>query len=192
MKSEKCKVQSFKQKGLTLIEVLIAIGISVAVGALLVVIIINSAGLYSKETNTLSEGLNINDALSKIRNTVKDASVVASTYIDGSTTYTSGSTQLVLKIPAVDSLNNIISNTFDYFVFFQDSNKLRFKTFPNSQSSRKPQDQIFSTSLDNLNFQYFDLSTPPSEVSPVSCAKVRISLKLKQSIATSEANLRND
>lgn len=179
-------------KGLTLIEVLITIGISITVGALLITIIINSAGLYSKETNTLSEGLNINDALYKIRNTVKDASAVAASYVDGSTVYNSGSTQLILKIPAVDSLNNIIPDTSDYFVFFPDNNKLRFKTFPNSQSSRKPQDQIFSVSLVDLNFQYFDLSTPPLEVSPVSCAKVRISLKLKQSTATSEANLRND
>lgn len=179
-------------RGLTLVEVLIAMGISIAVGALLVVIIVNSVGLSTKQSAQLTEGLNINDALSKLRNIIKDASAVAALYTSGSTTYTSGATQLVLKIPSIDLSNNIITDTVDYFVFFQEQNKLRMKSFPDSLSSRKAQDQIFSTSLDGILFQYLDSATPPAEVIPTAAAKIRISLTLKQTTATSEANLRND
>lgn len=187
-------------KGLTLVEVLITMGISVAVGALLVVIIVNTAGISYKESSKLSEGLNINDALFQVRTNIKNSLGVAASYIDGSTTYTSGPTQLVLKISSIDSSNNFIANTLDYFVFFLDGNKLRFKTFPNALSSRKAQDQIFSTLVDSLKFQYLNSANPPVEVTPSSAAKVKVGLTLKQktganfetTTATSEANLRND
>ena len=187
-------------KGFTLLEVLITMGISVAVGALLVVIIVNTIGISTKESSKLSEGLNINDALYQVRNNIKNSSGVAVSYIDGSTTYTSSVTQLVLKIASIDASNNFIANTYDYFVFFLDQNKLRFKTFPNVLSSRKAQNQIFSTLVDSLKFQYLNSANPPLEVTPSSALKVRMSITLKQktganfetTTATSEANLRND
>ncbi len=187
-------------KGVTLIELIIAISLSSVVGMLLLVIIVNSAGLFYHESSKLSEGLNINDALSKIRSTIKQSNIVAASYASGSTTYTSGSTQLVLKVASIDSTNNLISNVYDFFVFYLNQKELRFKVFPDAASFRKVQDQIFSSSVDSLNFQYFDLSSPPKTVAPNLANKVRISLTLKQkngadfvtNTATSEANLRND
>ncbi len=179
-------------KGLTLVEVLIAMGISIIVGGLLLIIIVNSAGLYSQQSAKLTEGLSINEATSKVRDSIKQSSAIEVSLSAGSTTYTSGATQLVLKVLAIDSSKNIIADNFDYFVFFQDSNKLRFKTFPSALSSRQAQDQIFSTLLDSLDFKYFNSANPPVEVTPTNAAKVRISITLKQNTATSEANLRND
>ena len=187
-------------KGLTLIEVLISIGIAVVIGVLLVAIIVNSAGLYSKESSKLSQGLNTNDALLTIRDTIKQSSAVITVYTSGVNTYTSSGTQIVLKLFSIDSSNNLITNTYDYFIFYTDTNRLRLKTFPDSTSSRKSQDQIFSTSLDNLNFQYFNSASPPVEVAPGSATKVRVTLSLKQKngssielkTSTSEASIRND
>lgn len=190
----------FREHGLTLIEVLIAMSIATIVGGLLLVVMVNSAGLFYKQSSKLSEGLNINDTLSRVRESIKQARQVTAAYTSGFITYTSSSTQLVLKVPSLDLSGNLIANTFDYFVFFQDQNKLRFKTFPDLTSTRKAQDQIFSVSLDSLNFQYFNSATPPVEVVPATATKVRISLTLKQknglsfetNIASSEADLRND
>ena len=187
-------------KGLTLIEVLISMGIAVVIGVLLVAIILNSAGLYSKESSKLSEGLNTNDALSTIRDTIKQSSGVITAYTSNGTTYTSGGTQIVLKLFSIDSSNNLISNTYDYFIFYADTNILRLKTFPDSTSARKSQDQIFSTSLDSLNFQYFNSASPPVEIAPNIATKVRVTLSLKQKngpstelkTSTSEAIIRND
>ncbi len=189
-----------RNTGLTLIEVLVAMGIATVAGLLLLVIIVNSAGLFSEQSSKVQTGLNINDALSSVRGNIKRASAVAVSYTSGSTTYTTGSNQLVLKVPSIDSSGNIITDTFDYFVFFLDQQTLHFKTFPDSLSSRKTTDQIFSTSVDSLIFRFFSSANPPVEVTPVDAAKIRITLVLKQRIgtnfaintATSEANLRND
>ena len=187
-------------KGLTLIEVLVAMGIAMVVGVLLVVIMVNSAGLFTNQSSKVQQGLNINDALSQVRSSLKQASAVATQYSSGGSTYTTGTNQLVLKVSSIDSSGNIISNTFDYFVFLKDQNLLRFKIFPDPGSSRQTKDQIFSTSLDDLIFKYFNSAAPPSEVAPEDATKVRITLTLKQKIgvnyetqiSTSEANLRNN
>lgn len=187
-------------KGLTLIEILVALAITIVAGTLLFVIIVNSAGLFSLQSSKLQGGLNINDALMEVRKSIKQASSVASSYTGGSTTYTSGVNQLVLKVSSVDSSNNIIANTYDHFVFFLDQKNFRFKIFPDPLSVRNAPDQVLSTVVDSLTFKYFNSAIPPVEVTPASAAKVYISLILKQkagagfdtNTATAEASLRND
>lgn len=190
-----------KTNGLTLIEVLIAMGIASVVGALLLVIISNSAGLFYQQSSKVGQGVGSNDALSQIRSTIRESSAIVSSYIDGSITYTSGSTQLVLKVGSIDASGNLISDTFDYFVYFLDQDKLRFKSFLDPQSmGRKSADQILSLNVDSILFQYYDLANPPQEVPPTSALKIKITLTLRQksganyetSTATSEAGLRND
>ena len=189
-----------RERGLTLIEVLVAMWIAVVAGSLLVVIMVNSAGFFTNQSSKMQQGLNINDSLLQVRNSIKQASAVAVSYTSGPTTYTTGSNLLVLKVLSIDSLNNLIDDTYDYFVFFRDQNLLRFKTFPNPASSRKSSDRIFSTIVDSINFQYFNSAIPPVEVAPASATNVRVSLSLRQKnglkyeikTGTSEANLRND
>lgn len=182
-----------REKGLTLVEVLVAMGVAAVAGALLLVIIVNSIGVFSEQSSKVREGLNINDALSQVRRSIKDASVVADSYDSGEAMYVTGGSQLVLKVASVDTSGNLLVDTFDYIVFFKDQGYLRFKTFPDPASSRQPSDTILATGADSLVFQYFNSASPPMEVSPVTAAKVRISLTLNQTnIATSEANLRND
>ncbi len=188
-------------KGLTLVEVLVAMGVATIVGTLLVVIIVNSTGLFLKQSARIEQGLGVNEALSNIRNAVREAQNIAATYPETPPpSYTSGSSQLILKLASVDNADNIIANSFDYFVFFLDQSVLRLKTYPAEVSSRKSQDRIFLTNADRIEFKYFDSSNPPQEVAPVLASKVKITLSLKQksgtefevTIATSEANLRND
>ncbi|MBI2337872.1 type II secretion system protein [Candidatus Daviesbacteria bacterium] len=193
-------MQNVKNKGLTLIEVLIAMGIAIIAGTLLLVVIVNTTGLFYNQSAKVSQGLNINDTLAVVRSSIKQASSVAVSYTDGPTTYTSGPDQLVLKVSSVDSSGNLVSDTYDNFVFFLDLDILHFKVFPNPISSRNPVDRILSTTADNLNFAYFDSANPPVEVIPTSAARIKITLTLKQkagtsfetSVVTSEANLRND
>lgn len=179
---------------------LISVSIAAVVGGLLLVIIVNSTGLFYKESSKVEQGLNTNDALAEVRKSIKQSSAVVALYTSDAVTYTSGETQIVLKVPSLDSSGDNILTSFDYFVFFQDTGKLRFKIFPGIVSSRKAQDRIFSNIVDSLVFKYLSPGNPPLEVAPENAAKVRITLKLKQkagadyltNIATTEANLRND
>lgn len=188
------------ERGFTLAEVIIALGIAMVVGALLLVIIVNSVGLFYKESSKVGQGILSNDALSKITQNIKNSNAVVSSYTFSQTTYTSSSTQLVLKQPSIGSSGNIISNTFDYFVLFLNQDQLKFKSFPDAQSSKKAQDQVLSLNVQSILIQYLSSANPPQEVSPQSATKVRVTLTLKQktganfeqNISTSEANLRNN
>lgn len=178
-------------KGLTLIEILIAMGIATVAGVLLLVIIVNSAGIFNVQSAKVESGLNINEAFSKFRVSVKQSNAISDQ---------SNSSQLVLKVSSLDPDGNIIDNTYDDFIFMVDQKKLRFKITPNVLSSRKETDSILAYNIESINFQYFNSENPPLEVTPVNATKVRLTLNLKQktgadfetNVATSEANLRND
>lgn len=186
------------EKGFTLVETITTLGIATVVGTLLVIIIVNTGGLFYKQASKVEQGLSVNDALYKVQESIKASSGIAASFTSSSSTFTTGPGQLVLKIPSIDSSGNVITNTFDHFVFFLDQKKLLFKVFPDAASTRSPKDQIFSTNADTLIFNYFDSQN--QEVTPNLAVKVRVTLGLKQkagagteqNIATSEANLRND
>lgn len=188
-------------KGITLLEVLISTSIAIVIGILLLAVLVNSAGLFYKESSKIGQGLNSNDALNLIRQTIKQSNGVVSSYQSGSSpNFVTGSTQLILKIPAIDSSENIIQDVFDYFVFYQDGDKLRLKSYPDPGSSRVAQDQILALNVQSILFQYFNNAQPPQEVAPASSIKIRLTLSLKQksggqfeqNISTSEATLSND
>lgn len=181
-----------KQSGMTLIEVLVAMFISVIVGGLLLVIMTNSAGLFTNQSLKVEEGLDVNDALMVIRRDIKQAGFIAASYTNGPTTYTSGATQLVLKIPSLDNSGNVIPQTYDYFVYFQNNKFLSYKVFPDLLSQRKSVDQILATDVKKIFFQYYDNNTPSNEVLPTAATKIKASIDLSQTVATAEASLRND
>ncbi len=166
-------------------------GITAVAGVLLIVIIANSSGLFSNHSSQVTEGLNINDALSQMRSVIKQSTAVEAS---------SSANQIVLKVSSVDASNNIIENTYDYYIFFLNKNTLHFKIYPNPLSLRKVSDRIFSTTVDSLTFNYLNYANPPQEVLAADATKVRVSLILKQraganfvtNIASTEANLRND
>lgn len=188
------------ESGLTFVEVLVASFISVIAGGLLLVIMANSTGIFYRESSKIDQGLRINDVLMILRKEIKGASSIAISYTDGPTTYTSGANQLILKVPSLDTQGNLISETFDHFVFFRDQNKFHMKIFPNPLSQRKPVDRILVVSLDSVLFQYYNKAAPPVEVAPDLAAEVKttvalvsaVGLKTERSIATSEASLRNN
>lgn len=190
----------FSEKGVTLVELLIASSIAVIIGALLLAVLINSAGIFYKQTSRVNQGLNSNDALNLVRQSIKESNGAAASYQVDSKTYISSSNELILKIPSIDAQGNVISETYDYFVFYKDQDKLFLKSFPDTQSSRKAQNQILASNVVSVFFQYLNNVSPPQEVIPTSAVKIKLTLMLRQkigsqletSIATSEASLRNN
>lgn len=183
---------SKRQSGITLIEILVVMFISTIAGGLLLVIMTNSSGLFFKESSKINQGVGVNDALVALRQNIKQANSIVSSFSSESTVFTSGQDQLILGVSSVDNAGNIIPNTNDYFVFFKDQNILRLKVFPNELSHRKSVDQVLTTSVNGLLFEYFDNANPPVQVAPNAASKIKATLILGQTIATSEANLRND
>lgn len=181
-------------KGFTLVELIISVAVAALIGGLLMAIFVNNTGVFYRESSKVSEGLGLNDSLVSIRSSIKQAQAVASSY----TSYSSSASELVLKIPSIDSSGNILGSVYDYIVYTVRQSRLYLKAFPDAASSRKSLDQILTNNIDSIVFNYFDslgnATTPPSAV------KVRVSITLSQksgaqnetSVATSEASLRND
>lgn len=188
------------KNGFTLVEVIIAMTITVVVGSLLLSLLVNNTGLFYQQSSRLNQGLGLNDSMAKIRSGLKEANAVVSGYPIASPTYTSSATALVLRLPAIDSSGNKIFNVFDYEVITVSQNRLYFKLYPDSVngSTRKTADQVLTNNVDSALFEYFD--SAGQAVAPAGAVKVKVTLTLKQkagkgyetNIATSEANLRND
>lgn len=188
-----------KKNGFSLAELIIAIAVVAVVSGLLLGILVNETGVFYQQSSRVSQGVGLNDALASIRSHVKSASAVAAAYPETPpSAYTSGSSTLVLKITSIDSSSNLITNTYDYFVYYVEMGRLHLLVFPNSQSTRKQLDQILTSSVDTLAFVYFDSAGVVT--TPASASKVKTTLSLKEksgygvenNIATSDATLRND
>ncbi len=188
------------KNGFTLLELVITTAVGSLIGGLLIMILVNNAGIFYKQSSKVAEGVGSNDALLNINTSVKGASSVVIGYPENSPTYTTGPSVLALKLPSIDGNSQIISNSFDYIVYTLESGNLRVRIFPSISpaSSRKSQDRVLTGSVSNVLFKYLDSSG--NEITPISAVKVVTTLTLKQKsaidyeikVATSEASLRND
>ncbi len=195
MSNLKCEMSN----GFTLVELILATTVASIVGGLLIMLLVNSTGLFFQQSSRVTQGVGLNDSMSRISSSIKEAKAVASGYPAGSSpTYTSGTTQLVIQIPSIDSSGNIIGSTYDYDVYFVDQSRLMFKRFPDAASKRQSANQVLTGNVNSVKFDYFD--SAGLSVTPTVAVKVRATLTLKQkagysnetNVATSEANLRND
>ena len=184
-------------RGFTLVELIISISIAVLVSGLLIAILVNNTGLFYKQSSKISEGIGANNGLVNIKSSIKESQSVADSFSFSGTTYSSSSTQLVLKLPSIDSSKDIISNTFDYFVYYQNNDKLIWRVFPDPLSLRVSVNQILTENVQSLLFEYFNSAGNP--ITPTSAVKVRVRINLSKNVATedehlsvwTEVNLRN-
>lgn len=185
--------------GFTLVELLIVMVLGIIISITLAAILINNSEIIYKQSSRVSQGLSLNDALTSIKNYIRQASSVAISYPETPpATYTSSSSQLVLKLAAIDSNGDIIQNTFDYVIYLKDGDKLKLLLIKDISSTRNALNSILAKNLDQLIFNYYD-STGTSVI-PQDAKRVKVSVSLNQkagskyetNVATGEANLRND
>ncbi|MDO8498445.1 MAG: hypothetical protein Q7S44_01540 [bacterium] len=169
-----------QEQGTTLIEILLVSVIAVVVGGLLVAILVNNSGLFTKQTELVGEGLNLNDGIRQIDDGVREAAGVVVSYEVDSTTYTTGDNTLVLKLPATSG-SGVISDAYDYLVVSADTSLpqvLRLQVFPDAQSTRASKNIVLSTILNSVQFYYLDESS--AAVSPSQAVKVKVILSVIQ------------
>lgn len=188
-----------RQRGFTLVELIIASTVAVVISGLLLVIMVNSTGLFYEQSTKVSQGVNVNDALSSVRQTARSAISVSSQYPEvGTAEHVSSQTAVIFKVSSIDQEGNIIPSAEDYIIYYLSNERLIEVVLPNVQSSRKNKSRVLSNTVEILIFEYLNSSDDP--VVPDTADKVKITLGLKQltsgnnhtHIATSEANLRND
>lgn len=177
-----------RENGFTLLEVVLVAGLAIIVGTLLITILVQNNGFYYKQNSIIAEGLSLNDAMRGMDTYIRQAVAVASTYIDGTTSYTSDGQTLVLKLPSLNS-EEIIENTYDFVVITKDSEKpnvLRLRVFPDVLSSRKGENLVLTTLVESYNFKYLDKAG--NEVPPPSAVAVENTLSVLSKTGSIQSN----
>lgn len=188
------------QIGFTIVEMLVTLTVASLVGALLLAIFVSNTGVFYRQTAKVTQGVNLNDALSIIKGKIKEAKAASLTYPEtGSPTYTSSSQVLVLKLFTIDCSGNVSSTDFDYVVFAVSAGFLNYKVFPYSSCGRNAEDQVISKDVDSINFEYLNSSGMPV-ATPPDATRIKTTITLKKKAGpnfetntlTTEANLRNN
>jgi hypothetical protein len=175
-------------RGLSLLEVLIGITVAGVAGMLLINLMVSSNNIFFNQSIQINQGLSLNQALKEIGDSVKLSAGTEAQYPpSGVAQYTTGSGQLVLKLPAIDASGQVIDSVYDYVVIAKDSSNpriLRKHIFVTSPSVRKAENKVLSTSLDSLTFQYFDASNAP--VSPSQAVRLEFIINLSSQAGQSD------
>lgn len=180
-------LKSLNSAGFTLMEILLYTALAAIVGSLLVGIMVSSSGIFFRQNASVSHGVSLNEALNHITESVKQSSAVVSNYTNGSFSFTTNSSTIILTIPSIDSQSAIVANKFDYAVITQDptdSYLLKKYLFPDQASSRSAEDSVLATTLSEIQFAYLDNSG--NGVSPSSASRVRVTINLSERAGSSQ------
>ena len=149
-----------KKRGITLIELLIAMSTSLIIAGVISAVFISSwkAQIAQEEYTELQQ--KGRKSVDEISSSIRVASGVMTSITSGSDTYITSDLIIVLKTPAIDGSDNILPAT-DYFIFrlnVSDATKLERVIIADGTSTRA--NLAAATTLSNvmgtLSFLYYD------------------------------------
>lgn len=170
------------EKAFTLIELLVVMGIGSVIGIMLISFLVQQNGIFYQQNSKLNQGVSLNNVMSEINDSIRLASGVATSYVNGTTTYSSSTNTLVLSYLSIDQNGDPIENTYDYLIITKDSTTglVRKLFFPNNSSFRKSQNKVLLTKASLLSFSYLNKNN--LIVSPTAAAKVNVVVNLNDQI----------
>ncbi|MFA5134055.1 MAG: type II secretion system protein [Patescibacteria group bacterium] len=177
------------KRGFTLLEVVIVLAIFTILAVVISSLYIYHSNLYRIEEAAGDIKMQKTIFIKNFRETAEIAiAVEAERSIDGILHQSSSST-VIFKLPSIDENKNILTNLFDYSVFYKSNKNLYMETEADPASIRKNIKKKISDSADSLVFRY-------NSATPASASLVGVSLFLtrgtlfKEEISTS-ARLKN-
>jgi hypothetical protein len=149
--------KSVAKKGFSVIELLVAIGISIAIGLVIAQTFFNGWQTQLSQENYTEMQRAGRFTLDEISREIWNASAVVSAVTIDTTTYTSGAETLVLRLPPLDSDHNIITGD-DYIVFRENGARIDRLISANAGSVRLSWASPLSLHQEtgDLTFQYYD------------------------------------
>lgn len=167
------------EDGFTLIELVIVI----AVSSVLLLGMLNlfdwHQKIYLQETANIGTTTAVRGSLLKMSKNIAQATTVMASHTFGSTTYTSGASELVLQLPSVNSSGNAIATTYDYVAYYLSGGALYEKIEANAASTRLATTKLIAENAQTFTLTY-DTATP--------AAASYISIILEDVIATRTNN----
>ena len=142
------------RRGFTITEMLVTVALFALIISALVALYQGYSTLFVSEQKLFTMRTSANIAITKIeQDTLQANRVVASRVISG-TTYTTGSSMLVLELPSIDVSGGIISDTFDHVVFYVSGAILYRLTEANLASARQSGIKQLLDTLSALTLSY--------------------------------------
>lgn len=145
------------KSGFTLVEAIIVIAIFAALSIVLVSVLLSQHRLY----RTQSAELNINDEARSSLDDIDAHIRLANKALANYSAYTSGPQTLILEIPAINSLNQIVTGAYDHVVYYLSLTTLNKVIIADAASSRVSQTVPLSVGVTAVNFNFnnqnFDL-----------------------------------
>ncbi|HEX3099983.1 MAG TPA: prepilin-type N-terminal cleavage/methylation domain-containing protein [Patescibacteria group bacterium] len=142
------------EQGFTLIEVVIVTGIfSVLMLAMLNLFDWHNKVYFLEQADTQATG-SARTTMNNMDKYIAQASSVESSRTVSGTTYTTDSDTLVLKLPAFDSSDNLLTNIYDYVVYYKTGNSLYQLIDLGSGSGRNGGTKLMSAYAQTLTFTY--------------------------------------
>lgn len=169
-------------RGFTLAETVVVIGVSVFALLALANLFRTFNVTYGYEETFMAVVGSSGAAMNAFESSIVPADRVLASYSFSGTAYTSGTTTLVLELPAATASGAILSGMYDYVVFYASSTSLYRLTQAATGSARLSGRTLLSATLASLAFTY-DNGTVASTTSVA--ADVRTSAAFKQQSADS-------
>jgi len=141
-------------RGFTLIETIIVIALSVSMLIVLSLLIRSFNNSYLYEQSSALSAESVRSIIREIESLTAVADHVLQSHVFSGTTYTSSSAVLILEIPSIDSSGTVISNTYDYAVFYTNGTNAYRILEANASSKRTSGTKQLSSTVSSLTFSY--------------------------------------
>lgn len=140
--------------GFTLIEAVVVMSVSVVVLMALVNLFFVFNSMYGYQRAFIATAGSSGAALNALEAAVLPADQVLASHSFSGTPYASGTTTLVLSLPAVDGSGAIVESAKDYFAFYASSTEFYRLVLADAQSVRTSGLTRLSATLDAVSFTY--------------------------------------
>jgi len=178
-----------KNRGVTIIETVIVLSIFAIIIIVILGLYISHCNLYRMENSASVIKMQKTVFVKTFRETAEASNAIVAEKTIGTVAYTSSSSTIIFKMPAIDENKNTISGIFDYAVFYKTGSDFYIETDADSTSQRKDLKRKISDKMDSIAFRYS--SETPSLASYVSASAYFQDNTVFQEEISSSAYLRN-
>lgn len=183
-----------KKKGLTLIELLIAMTLLATIAAVISSVYVTGYKTFYEELTSSTIQSNAQTILDGLITDARNGLLIEQSYL----TYTTGPNSIIIKVPALDSGSNILySGTnmlYDRVIYYYQNNAIHKIIFADPASSRYPKnghDVILDENILELNFTYDPDQATATLVTATISSQDMVGHIARHITITGQARLRN-
>lgn len=181
-----------KRSGVTLVETLIIITIFVILSSITSAIIISAYKVVSEQQIYMDLQ---QEGATAMREITKQANLAFSVtnYPEIAPTHSSGPSQLVLKVNAIDTNQNPVADKYDYFIFYLDGTSLKMLIDADPASTgRTDETRVIANFVKKIIFRYNKVDPTQAKIAYITLILSKTYKGLeKEIISQSSAYLRN-